>query len=162
MELYVIRHGIAEDAADHDGSDDARALTKKGKEKIKCVARHLKDRGVDLDVVISSPLIRSMETAEIIRGQCSGTKKVLITDSLMPDASYNALIDYLNGLDRAGSIAIVGHEPFLSGFVSYCLSRSREPFVRMKKGGVAAIRYDGPLEPGNCELVCLMGPGQML
>ena len=166
MELYVIRHGIAESAAAHAGADDARALTKNGREKVRAVAAFLKKQGACPTLVLSSPFTRALETAEILREGCPGTKETVITGLLKPDGlsnggSYDPLVDYLNGLD-VDSVAIVGHEPFLSGFVSYCLSRGKMPFVRMKKAGVAAIACTGPLEPGACELVWLVGPAQVL
>ena len=161
IELYVIRHGIADDAAEHDGKDGERQLTKRGREKIRGVAKYLQSLDIEFDTVISSPLVRAKETAEIIRGECSSLKRIVVTDLLNPDGSYDELIAYLNQ-QKSDHIAIVGHDPFLSGFVSYCLSRNNRPFVMMKKAGVALISYDGRIEPGRCELAWLMGPGQML
>jgi len=161
IELYVIRHGIADGAAEHDGKDEERQLTKKGREKVTGVAKYLRSRDIELDTVISSPLVRAKETAEIVRGECSSLKRIAVTDLLKPDGSYDELLSYLNS-QKCDHIAIVGHEPFLSGFVSYCLSRNNQPFVRMKKAGIALISYDGRIEPGKCELLWLMGPGQML
>ncbi len=160
MELYVIRHGIAENSAVRGGDDRARALTKNGREKVRAVAAFLKKQGACPALFLSSPITRALETAEILREGCPGAKETVITDLLKPGGSYDPLIDFLNGLD-VESVAVVGHEPFLSGFVSYCLSRSKMPFVRMKKAGVAAITCVGPLEPGACELMWLLGPAQM-
>jgi phosphohistidine phosphatase len=160
-ELYVIRHGIADDAAGHGGSDEQRQLTKKGKDKVNKVARFLKNGGTELGHVLSSPLARALETAEIVREECSRSGDVVITDLLKPGGSYDDLVGLINETGGDESIAIVGHEPFLSGFVSYCLSGSRHPYVRMKKAGVALLTYEGHLEPGGCELAWLMGPGQM-
>lgn len=160
-ELYVIRHGIADDAADHGGSDEQRQLTKKGKDRVKKVARFLNSEGTELGLVLSSPLARALETAEIVKEECSRSGDVVITDLLKPGGSYDDLVGLINGTGGDESVAIVGHEPFLSGFVSYCLSRSRQPYVRMKKAAVALLTYEGSLKPGDCELAWLMGPGQM-
>lgn len=160
-DLYVIRHGIADDAADHGGHDEERMLTKKGKDRVSGLAKYLDNIGVRLDVVISSPLVRAVETAEIVRKKCSDSKEITITDMLKPGGSCDNLIGYLNKVQGMESIAIVGHEPFLSGFISYSLSRSRHPYVLMKKAGVALLTYEDQLKPGNCELEMLMGPAQM-
>lgn len=159
--LYVIRHGLADDASEHQGQDEERQLTKKGREKVKGVARYLQAQGFDPAHLLSSPLVRARETAELIRAHSTGGKEVTITELLRPDGSYDELIAHLNSLD-GDSAALVGHEPFLSGFVSYCLTRTGKSFVRMKKAGVACLGYEGPLEAGGCELQWLLGPGQML
>ena len=56
---------------------------------------------------------------------CGDTKEVTVTDLLSPGASYNNLIKFLNKLKDSKKVAIVGHEPFLSGFASYCLSKNK-------------------------------------
>lgn len=160
-ELYVIRHGIADEASEHSGIDEERQLTEKGAEKVRGVAQYLRSRDVELGVVVSSPLARARETAELVAAVCCCSRPLVITDLLLPEGSHEELIAFLNGLSEE-TLAVVGHEPFLSGFVSYCLANSSRPFVRMKKAGVACILYDNQIEAGACELAWLMGPGQML
>ncbi len=160
-EIYVIRHGIADDATDHNDIDAERQLTKKGREKVKGVVKYLQSRRIRFDIVVSSPLVRARETAEIFNNACSRSRSLAISDLLMPDGSYDELITFLNNIPEE-HVAIVGHEPFLSGFVSYCLSRSSMPYVRMKKAGVACLTCENTLQPGDCVLAWLMGPAQML
>lgn len=160
-DIYVIRHGIADDASAYQGNDRERRLTKKGRERVNSVAKYLEYRHIRFDTVISSPLVRARETAEILNAACSRTRTLVISDLLLPDGSYDELIAFLNKLPD-GQIAVVGHEPFLSGFVSYCLSRSSIPFVRMKKAGVAYMSCRDPIVAGDCVLAWLMGPAQML
>ena len=160
-EVYVIRHGIADDAADHNGIDGERQLTKKGREKVKGVVKYLLSRHIRFDLVVSSPLVRARETAEIVNNACSRSRNLVISDLLVPDGSYDELILFLNNMPEE-RVAIVGHEPFLSGFISYCLSRSSMPYVRMKKAGIACLTCEDKLEAGNCVLAWLMGPVQML
>lgn len=160
-EIFVIRHGIADDASEHNGSDEERQLTKKGREKVRGVAKYLQSRRIRFDTVISSPLVRARETAEIMHTACSRSKNLMISDLLLPDGSYDELIAFLNNMPEE-HVAIVGHEPFLSGFVSYSLSRSSLPYVRMKKAGVACLLCEDRIEAGDCVLAWLMGPAQML
>lgn len=160
-EIYVIRHGIADDVSEHNGVDEERQLTKKGREKVKGVVKYLRSRRVRFDAVISSPLVRARETAEIVHGACGRSRTLMISDLLLPDGSYDELIAFLNNMPEE-QVAIVGHEPFLSGFVSYTLTRSGMPFVRMKKAGVACLHCDDQVEAGRCVLAWIMGPAQML
>lgn len=161
-ELYVIRHGIAEQKAPNGSGDEKRELTGEGKKKVKLIAKSLKGMDVEFDAIISSPLTRSMQTAKIIMDICPGCGEVAVTDLLKPDGQYDDLIKYLNTIEGAERVSIVGHEPFLSGFISYCLSKSRNPFIRMKKGAVALISIDEHIIPGKAELQWLMGPKQII
>jgi phosphohistidine phosphatase len=159
--LYVVRHGIAEER-DADVEDDARKLTRKGKDRMKLVAKGLADVGIRFDVIMTSPLARALQTARILEKYCMEEGSVEETDLLEPDASFDDLIDGLNRLEGVDSVAIVGHEPFLSGFVSYCLSGQGSSFIRLKKGGVASLGIDGAVKPGQCLLVWLLEPGQLI
>lgn len=157
MELFVIRHGPAGASMEDYAHDGERPLTKKGIEKIKAVAKGLKDAGVTFDTMLTSPLVRAYETAEILQKHCMPDKKYDLCDLLRSGASYDELVDYLNCL-KGDRIAIVGHEPFLSGFTAYCLTGEDGSFIRLKKGGIATLSVDGELVPGECELVCLIQP----
>ncbi len=158
--LYVIRHGIAE-KPDADVDDEARELTGKGRERMKLVAKGLEDSGVRFDIILTSPLARASQTADIIRKYCSPDADMEVTGLLKPVASVDELIERLNTIEGADSVAIVGHEPFLSSFVSYCLSGKKSSFIQLKKGGIALLETDGDLQPGQCALVWLLEPGQL-
>ncbi|MCD1293615.1 phosphohistidine phosphatase SixA [Methanocella sp. CWC-04] len=161
-ELYVIRHGIAEMISPAGGGDESRELTKKGREKVRLISKTLKDREIFFDRIVSSPLTRAVQTAEIVSRYCSDREEIALTDYLKPGSSYEDLIEYLNRTEGAEKVAIVGHEPFLSGFISYCLSRSKSSFVEMKKSGVALLEIDGMIIPGKAKLLWLMGPKQFM
>ena len=92
----MIRHGLAGERLEDEKQDEERPLKKKGKEKIKEIAKGLRELKICFDVVLTSPLLRSKETAEIINDHCCDTKEVTVTDLLRPDASYNNLIKFLN------------------------------------------------------------------
>lgn len=157
--LYIIRHGAAGKRLEDESLDEARPLTKKGKDRMKDIAKGLKDMGVSFDKLITSPLPRCAETADILM-KCSA-EDPQATDLLKPGASSDDLIGYLNTLDGADAVAIVGHEPFLSEFASYCMSKSKTSFIVLKKGGIIAMDVDGMLKPGTCKLEWLMGPAQL-
>jgi len=159
--LYVLRHGIAEERGENP-DDDARKLTRKGKDRMKQIVKGLDDAGIPCDVILTSPLVRAVQTARIARKYCWENADIEVTDLLEPDASFDELIDHLNGLEGVDNAAIVGHEPFLSGFVSYCLAGDRSSFVRLKKGGVASLEIDEAIKPGQCALTFLMQPEHLI
>lgn len=162
LELYIIRHGLAGKRLQDETDDEARPLKKKGKERMKGIAKGLKDLGICFDRVLTSPLIRAKESAEIVHACCSDAKEVTVTNLLKPGSTYNNLIRFLNKLKKSKRVAIVGHEPFLSDFASYCLSKSKSSFINFKKGGVLMLEIDGAIEPGRCTLSWLMEPQQMI
>ncbi len=161
-ELFIIRHGLAGKRLEAEDLDVSRPLTKKGKEKMKDVSKGLNALGVSFDRVLTSPLPRASETAEILVKCCVDPKNVEATDLLKPGAKYDDLVSYLNKLDGVNSVALIGHEPFLSEFGSYCLSKSKTSFINLKKGSVMLLEMDGPLKPGKCKLSWLLQPSQLI
>jgi phosphohistidine phosphatase len=159
--LYVVRHGIAEKRGE-EADDDARELTRKGRARMKLVAKGLADAGVVFDVILTSPLVRARQTAGILEKYCLDGRSAVLTDLLKPGASFDGLLEYLDGLEGVDSVAIVGHEPFLSSFVSFCLAGEKPSFIRLKKGGVASLEINGSIKPGQCTLEWLMGPAQLI
>lgn len=162
LELYMIRHGLADKKIEDEINDDERPLNKKGKEKMKDIAKGLKELKISFDIILTSPLLRSKESAEILNAYCSDTKEVTVTDLLVPGASYNNLIKFLNKFKDVKKVAIVGHEPFLSSFASYCLSKNKNSLMNLKKGGVLMLEIDEVIKPGQCILSWLMEPKQII
>ena len=159
--LYVVRHGIAEQRGPNV-EDDARELTRKGKDRMKLVAKGLADASVRFDAILTSPLARALQTARILEKYCASGDSVVETDLLKPDASFDGLIEQLNGLEGVDSVAIVGHEPDLSSFISYCTADKKASFIVLKKGGVALLETGGAIRPGKCLLAWLLEPGQLI
>jgi len=162
LELYMIRHGLAGRSLEDETMDDERPLKKKGIEKMKDIAKSLKELKICFDKVLTSPLLRSKESAEIVNEYCGDTKEVMVTDLLSPGSSYDKLIKFLNKFKDSKKIAIVGHEPFLSGFASYCLSKNRSSLMNLKKGGMLMLEIDEIIKPGQCVLAWLMEPKHII
>lgn len=162
LELYMIRHGLAGSPLDDESLDETRPLKKKGKEKMKEIAKGLKELKITFDIVLTSPLLRALESAEIVNAYCGKTKDVTVTELLAPGSSHQGLIRLLNKHKDLEKVAIVGHEPFLSGFASYCIAKSISPLINLKKGGALMLEVDQVIKPGRCILSWLMEPKQMI
>src|SRR5689334_22884591 len=146
LELYIIRHGLAGKSLPKTTEDAVRPLTKKGKVQLKKVAKGLKKRKISFDVVVSSPLLRAKETAEIAQDYCGNSAKVKLAKELLPESSFPDLVQFINKLKKAKKVALVGHEPFLSGFASYCLSKSKASFLTLKKAGILKLEFEDKVE----------------
>ena len=157
MDLYVLRHGIAaERDARRYPDDDLRPLTGKGIARMRREAAGMRALGLRLDAIISSPLLRAMQTAEIARDALGAPLSV--SEALVPEAHPALLLAELAGTysDDAAVMA-VGHEPHLSRLVSFALTGSAEQIVRLKKGGLCSLRLDGD---GGGQLLWALTPAQ--
>ena len=149
FELYLIRHGVAEERGDAWPDDAKRPLTEKGMASMRKEARGLARLGVVLDVVLSSPLVRARQTAELVAGGLEPRPPIVSVESLTPDGSYAAVVADLEKHVRKCRIGIVGHEPAI-GELAARLIGSQHSF-EFKKGAVCRIDLEAipPSGPGN-------------
>jgi phosphohistidine phosphatase len=134
MQLYFLRHGEA-DWPDWQGSDDDRPLTKRGKKEIKKLAKFLTRLDVDLDEIVTSPLPRAAQTAEIVARRYRLT--AIEDDRLEPGFDQGDLEKILKGrLDLA--LMIAGHEPDFTDVISAITGAK----LKLSKGGLALIDLD--------------------
>ena len=152
MELYLLRHGIAADLGPPGSGDAGRPLTKDGIAKMKAEARGLRQLGIVLDVLLSSPLVRARETAEIVAQELDIT--VQLTDLLAPGCDTDRLFELLDKHRDAKRVMIVGHEPDFSMMIGALTGGSQ---VALKKGGLGRVDLDR-LEDGAGTLVWLLPP----
>lgn len=146
--LYVIRHAAAEELG-ADGSDHDRRLTKKGRKAFTRLVRTLAAAGMKVDLVATSPLVRTRETAEILAAEL-GCGRVEVVDALAPGSDWQALVEWTVQQD-AGRVAWVGHAPCVGRLVAQSIGDGSAG-IRMQKGAVAAIRLDdGPGQPGELD-----------
>jgi phosphohistidine phosphatase len=151
MELYFLRHGVAEDMGPEGAGDAGRRLTKEGVAKMKAEARGLRKLGVRPDVLLSSPLARARETAEIVARELG--LELHLADALAPGCNVEQLFGLLGEHRAAECVMLVGHEPDFSTIVG-ALTGGR---VRLKKGGLARVDLD-VLEEGAATLAWLLPP----
>ncbi len=148
-ELYVVRHGVAEERSDAWPDDAKRPLTEEGMTRFRKASRSLARLGVEIDVVLTSPLVRTRPTAEILAGALSPHPPVVNVDALAPDGTAAAVIAELEKHAKRQRIALVGHEPGI-GDLAARLAGMRHA-MEFKKGAVCRIDVDAlpPKAPGT-------------
>ncbi len=163
MILYLLRHAIAVERGTPGFSrDDDRPLTPKGRRKMHHIAGAMKAMGLSVDAMFSSPFLRALETAEIAAAALGMDNKVECTPLLAPDGDAAELVHFLvSRHEKTGRVMLIGHEPFLSGFVSVLVGGEDGCSITFKKGGLCKIDAS-PLRYGRCaSLEWLMTPRQL-
>jgi phosphohistidine phosphatase len=152
MELYFLRHGIAADAEPDGMGDAGRPLTKEGIAKMQAGARGMRQLGLQLDALLSSPLVRARETAAIVARALG--PELQLADELAPGCDLGQLFALLGEHRAAERVMLVGHEPDFSGLIGALTGGSQ---VLMKKGGLARVDTE-LLEQGAGTLTWLLPP----
>ena len=137
MEIYVLRHGIAEKVGP-DGSDAKRALTPKGRQKLRQVLRLARAAAVRPSLILTSPLLRAVQTAEVAAEVLAYQHELVQTPALLPTASPHALWQELRSHKNERAQLLVGHEPSLSQMVGYLLGAT-ELHIELKKAGLVRL-----------------------
>jgi phosphohistidine phosphatase len=147
MEIYILRHGIAESRG--AGPDEDRALTDEGRRKLRCVLERAGGAQVSPSLILSSPYKRAMQTAELAAEILRYRKKIVETDALLPEAAPDAFWEEIRQRRNESAVLAAGHEPMLSATVAWLLGAPAMK-VDMKKGALARIDVDqfGPRPPG--------------
>ena len=135
--VVFVRHGIAEEAG-ADKPDAERALTYEGHSRMKQIGRGLADLFPRADALLSSPLVRSVQTALWIAKAYRGALHPEVTDALAPEAGAQALLEQVARLDAKRAI-LVGHEPLLSSAVAALVGIDAK-VLDLKKGGCYGVR----------------------
>jgi phosphohistidine phosphatase len=162
MELYVLRHGIAAilgtEGLRHDSD---RPLTEAGREKLRRVVRGMSALGLSFDLILTSPFLRAVQTAEIVAKQLGVKNGCEHAPQLAPDGDPRALVRLITSRSGARDrVLVVGHEPYLSELVSVLVSGDTLTPITLKKAGLCklvtpALRY------GRCaSLEWLLAPAQ--
>ena len=161
MTLYVLRHGIAEDVAP-GGDDRVRALTPRGRQRMRAAARGMRALHLRLDLLLTSPLARAAETAAIVSEVYGGQPAPRVLPALAPGAAPPETIRALRPFARQQHVMIVGHEPGLSGIVSLLLTGSVDGMALViKKGGLAGLELGERASDPGVSLQFLLTPRQL-
>ncbi len=151
MKLYIVRHAIAEERGKNIYPNDDRPLTKQGIRRMQKNAEVIATL-VDAPVtIISSPLKRANHTAEILASALKKSSTITRSDSLLPEATIENIIQLCIKHAANDRTMIVGHEPSLGKFISAILHHKGELFP-LKKGSICLIEFNVQ-QPKNSELL---------
>jgi phosphohistidine phosphatase len=162
MILYILRHGIAEDAPPPRGGDEARRLTPRGRDRVRAAAAGMRAFGLKFDVILTSPMARAAETAELVAAAYSGAlspqKLAALSAGVAPAETLTALKPY----ERHENVMVVGHEPGLSSLASLLLTGSASNLaLDLKKCGLVALELPNGLGRGGARLCWMLTPRQL-
>ena len=163
MILYILRHGIAEDAGPK-GDDRSRRLTPRGRARMRAAAEGMRALRLRFDVILTSPLVRALETAAILSEVYGGKPEPQQLTALAGGASPPDVVRALRPFARHEHVVIVGHEPGLSGLAALLLTGSvTGASIALKKGGMIALETGQLLRGGaaNPSLLWHVTPRQL-
>jgi len=161
MDCLLLRHGIAVERDEWEGPDADRPLTYRGAERVAQVAVGLKRLDVQPTHVLSSPLIRAIETAKIAHSTLRVRSAAQIVDELVPDAPPDRLLSVLRDLPPESCVLCVGHEPHLGMVASVMLAGKHSTAFPFKKAGACLIELSIPAKPGRGVLRWWLTPDQL-
>lgn len=156
MRIWLVRHALAVERIPNVLEDGDRHLTPKGRRQFKQLSRSLAAGGETPDLIITSPLVRAVQTTEILR-KASGLRKkqVCVEEFASPGMDVRRLIRHLRKLNETGTVAIVGHEPDMSTCARQLLSGGTLVFG---KGNIACIEFDDMATQKSGRLAWFVGP----
>jgi phosphohistidine phosphatase len=148
-ELYLVRHGVAEARGEAWPDDTKRPLTAEGMSRLRKEIRGLARLGIAIDIVLTSPLLRTKQTAEILAAGFDPRPHVTNLEALAPGGSATSVVSELEKHAKKPRLAIVGHEPGIGELAARLIgARHAVPF---KKGAICRIDVDTlpPNGPGD-------------
>ena len=164
MELYLIRHGIAVERGIY-ANDAERPLTDKGRQKTQKVAQSLYDIGLRFDLILTSPLIRASQTAQILQN-LGLTQQVETSSHLAPIGNIQEWLSWLSEWHKSSPekyLALVGHQPNLGNWSELLVWGKITGQIIVKKAGVIGINIPNTDIPiGNSELFLLTSPKYLI
>lgn len=138
MEIYLVRH--AEALERKEGlTDEVRHLTRRGRKQASKQAKRLKKRKVRPDLIITSPLVRAVQTAELLAAELDKDTAVMAQLCLSGAADAETVVTMLREAGKLKSIMVVGHEPQLSRVAA--LLQGYEHVAPLQKGSCLALSW---------------------
>ncbi|WP_419807100.1 SixA phosphatase family protein [Terriglobus sp.] len=150
MNLYVLRHASAGTRRANPALDVRRPLDKSGKRDCLLLGNTLSSMNVSFDLIVSSPLKRSLQTASLVGTETGYEQKILLSDALAPQATFAQFQKMLAECSGYDSLLVVGHSPNLVQFLGLLLQPAataqdcerRPAAVRLRKGAIARLSLD--------------------
>ncbi|MBI2996020.1 MAG: histidine phosphatase family protein [Candidatus Melainabacteria bacterium] len=140
-EIFILRHGHAEDTSQK--GDFYRKLIKEGKEKVKKLGLFFNNLNEELNLVLTSPLIRAKETAEIFINNIQPKPNLKTVDFLSCGASSTEIVRGLLPFSQVNKILLIGHAPDLENFLGRLIGAKN---IKLKKGALAKVILNNGIE----------------
>jgi phosphohistidine phosphatase len=156
VNIFLLRHG---EAMERGFEDSVRPLTPHGREQSKIVAETFKTLGITPREILTSPIQRARETADIV-AQELGLERPAASELMLPGSDLRKLLEILR-LDEASSVLLVGHEPHLSTLTSILINGTTYSHIAIGKGSLLNIEGQVPIERGKCRLLWLFTQEEM-
>ncbi len=154
MNCYFLRHGIAVEPDEWKGRDFDRPLTREGIERMEREARAIAGLSLELDAIVTSPLLRARQTAEIVGSQLKLRDDIVEDTRLAEGFDARRLSEILAEHDTAEAIMLVGHEPAMSATIGRSIG---DASIELKKAALAGVAFsDASATRGT--LICLIPP----
>ena len=158
MNLYILRHASAGTRRPNPLLDMKRPLDKEGKAHCLHLAHVLNALKVNFDGVISSPLKRSVQTAQLVATETGFERPVVLSDALLPEASFSDFKKLLTDHQLVENLLVVGHSPNIQSFLGGLLvpreDGSKPAQIRLRKGSIARVS----LSKGTAVLTSVLDP----
>jgi len=158
MILYVMRHAEAVDGSD-TLQDEWRYLTEKGRSTAEKMSSSIGRIGPKPRLIITSPLTRAAQTAEIAAEKACRKNVVIASELLLPGADVSELASFLKGLKDDKRVMVVGHEPQLGSLVAALLGCEGET-VSLRKGACVALELDPKKDDKPADFLWYLDPGR--
>lgn len=156
MEIYILRHAIAEDAA--DGQSDAdRQLTPAGEAKLRRVLARAREGGLKPDVILTSPYVRAVQTAEIAKSELGVDNEPVQSKTLVPFSNPFDIWDEVREYASVKQILLAGHNPVLSSLVCFLIGAAGHA-IDLKKSALARVDVQSRSPQPRGTLVWLLTP----
>jgi phosphohistidine phosphatase len=140
LEVYLIRHGLAAERGKEWPDDSKRPLTPEGLVSLRKEARALNKLEVTFDQIVSSPLVRTRQTADVFSEVLKGHPEIVLSDALAPAGTPAAIIQEIGKHVRKARLALVGHEPNLGELAGELIGARAA--LEFKKGGICRVDFD--------------------
>ncbi len=161
MKCIFFRHGIAVEQEEWNGQEQDRPLTDKGVKRTGQSGRGLRNLSVTPTHLLTSPLLRARQTADILHGLFRPRPAVHISDDLSPGAAPEKLCSLLATLPVDSVVICIGHEPHLSLAAAFLLTGKPGAWLSLKKAGACLIRLEEAARPAKGLLEWWLTAGQL-
>jgi phosphohistidine phosphatase len=161
LNLFILRHASAGTSRPNPVLDLKRPLDKEGKRHCLHLAYVLSAQRIHFDLIVSSPLKRSLQTAQLVGTETGYESSILISNALAPSATYTQFQHLLRECSGYENLLVVGHNPNITSFIGQLVAPSApgageplHPRIRLRKGSIARLS----LQRGPATLQWLLDP----